>query len=308
MFILVILLIFILLAAGFFFNIALLRHSANSMGTRRKNPSNPWGAYYSRIQNGVDWLYQQKPELVEIRSYDGLRLCGYFLPANNAHTTILLMHGYRSRELYDFSCIYQYYHEHGYNLLIPWQRAHGRSEGHFICFGVKERFDCLKWIEYINNRFGMQQDIIMEGMSMGASTVLMAAGLPLPENVRGVIADCGFTSPYEIMANTMQRWKIPVHPYLDMMTWIIRFFPGIDLHTSTEDALRFCRIPLLLIHGTADRIVPPEMSQRNFNACAGEKELLLVDGAGHGFSYLVNEELCSLALERFLTKNCKQKE
>lgn len=297
----------LIIAAACFFNIALLRRSVNTMGTRKNSEKNIWGSSYAVIQSGVDWFYAQQPEPVEVQSYDRLHLRGYFLPAEGARTTIILMHGYRSRELYDFSCIYRYYHEHGYNLLVPWQRAHGLSEGKLICFGVKERFDCLTWVEYIRKRLGEDQDIILEGMSMGASTVLLAAGFPLPENVRGIIADCGFTSPYEIMSATMKRWGVPVHPYLDLMSCLTKLF-GIDLHTSTEDSLRRCRLPVLLIHGTADKIVPPEMARRNLAACTGECELVLAEGAGHGFSYLVDQEKCDGALEHFLNKYCKQKE
>jgi len=141
---------------------------------------------------------------------------------------------------------------------------------------------------------------------MGATTVLMAAGLELPEQVKGIIADCGFTSPYEVMEATMRRWKLLPHPYLDLMCPVVKLF-GIDLKLNTMDALKKCRIPVLLIHGTADDIVPHEMSVRNYEACAGKKGLVLVEGAGHGCSYMVDKEKCEKALKDFLTENCRQR-
>ncbi len=292
-----------LAAAAAFFHLALIRGGANKMG-RRSPDDKFWGGHYDEISAGVSWFYAQKPEQVEILSHDGLRLCGYFLPAENARATLILMHGYRSAELFDFSCIYEHLHNRGFNLLVPWQRAHGKSEGKLICFGVKERIDCSRWAEYISERLGKKLPIILEGMSMGATTVLMAAGLDLPENVAGIVADCGFTTPYEVIEHTMRRWHIPPHPYLDLMLPAATAF-GIDLKMSTADALRRCRRPVLLIHGDRDDIVPPEMSRRNRDACAGECRLLEVHGAGHAFSYIVATDECNAALDAFFKKILK---
>ena len=289
-----------IISAAVFLKLAMLRSGMNKMGSRSA-VSGAWSRYFDEIQAGVDWLYSMQPERVEIASRDGLRLRGYFLPAEGAEATVILMHGYRSRELFDFSCVYRHWHERGFNILVPWQRAHGLSEGKLICFGVKERFDCLRWAEYIVERLGPDCKIILEGMSMGAATVLMAAGLELPGNVRGIIADCGFTSPYEIMEHTMRRWRIPPHPYLDAMRPLARLL-GVPLGVSTEDALRRSSLPVLLIHGGDDHVVPPEMSRRNLAACGGRGELLEVPGAGHGLSYLVDRAACEAALTAFVQK------
>lgn len=301
-----IVLIAFLASTAVFFYLAMWCDGANTVDSSGEGKKGPWAEYADRIKNGMDWFFSQPLEEVGITSYDGLKLCGYYLPAEGAKTTVILMHGYRSKELFDFSCIYRRYHELGYNLLVPYQRAHGKSQGKLICFGVKERYDCARWAEFISKNYP-EQDIIIEGMSMGATTVLMAAGLKLPEQVKGVIADCGFTRPYDIMEDTMKRWKLPPRPYLDIMSVITRLI-GFNMFMSTEDSLRNCKRPVLLIHGTADKIVPAEMSVKNFKACAGEKELVLVEGAGHGTSYIIDHDRCDEALLRFLNKYCKQRE
>ena len=107
------------------------------------------------------------------------------------------MHGYRAGGLTDFAGLYRFYHEQGYDLLVPFQRSHGPSEGKYICFGVKERYDCRDWAEYAVCRAGKDCNLYLSGISMGCATVLMAAGLPLPSNVRAMIGDCAFTSPKE---------------------------------------------------------------------------------------------------------------
>lgn len=305
--ILIIIAIILLILISFFIVVALLRQNPKVRGIKRSKESSPWSPHRDVIHEGVDWFLAQSLEPVQITSHDGLKLHGLFLPADGAETTIILMHGYRSAELHDFSCAYKTYHELGYNILVPWQRSHADSEGHLIYFGVKERFDCVSWTEYINNRLGMDKDIIIEGMSMGATTVLMASALKLPENVRGIIADCGFTSPFEVMASTMKQLRLPARPYLDLMNIFSKLFLDFDLHTSTEDALKHCRIPVLLIHGEADGLVPCEMSVRNYNACVSPKELITVPNAEHGLSYLIDKPRCDAALNAFLNTNCKQK-
>lgn len=254
------------------------------------------------VRNGVRWLLDRNPEEVEITSFDGLKLCGLFLPAENARCTAILMHGYRSDYLWDFAGAYELLHTNGCNLLVPWQRAHGKSEGHFICMGIKEKRDCADWARYIEKRLGSELPIVLEGMSMGAATVMMATGEPLPENVRGVVADCGFSSVWEELAHVMQRrMRLPVHPILDSVSLLSRIVLGFGFKDcTTDEALRGSTLPLLLIHGEADNFVPAHFSKTNFAASAAEdKTLILVPGAGHGCSYLVDMERCKRAVLAF---------
>ena len=301
-----IIILLLILAIGIFFNMSMWRHGINTLGIGSGGEKSPWARYSHLIDAGMSWFFSKELEEREIVSYDGLKLKACYLPAEGANTTIILMHGYRSKDLFDFSCIYRMYYELGYNLLVPYQRAHGKSQGQLIYFGVKERYDCASWCEYVSQT-APEQDIVIEGMSMGATTVLMAAGLKLPQQVRGVIADCGFNTPYDVMESTMRRWGIPARPYLDLMALVTKLI-GFDMRTSTEDSLKNCRLPVLLIHGTKDKIVPYEMSVRNKNACAGECTLVTVEGAGHGTSYMLEPDRCVDALQSFLKKYCKAKD
>ena len=186
------------------------------------------------------------------------------------------------------------------------QRAHGLSEGKYITFGVKERFDCVRWAEYVHKRIG--GDIFLDGLSMGSTTVLMASGEKLPDSVRGIIADCGFTSPEEIMTKIMTvDLKIPKDPLFAPVAWMIKKRAGFAVNEySTLDAMKKNRLPILFLHGKADKFVPYEMTVRAYEACRSEKELLLVENAGHGISYLVEPERCKAALEKFLRKYSRE--
>ncbi len=260
--------------------------------------------YRGEIRASKQWFLDQKPELVSIRSHDGLTLRARVLEAENPVATVLLMHGYRSQGLSDFSCVFPFYHKHGVNIVVPDQRACGESDGTFITLGVKERYDCRRWLDYINARFGTEMPIIMDGVSMGASTVLMTTALDLPENVRGVIADCGFTSPWEIVCAVLRATKaIPVFPFAWFARPVSRIFAGFGLtQASTVDAMKQCKIPIFFAHGKKDLFVPYEMSVKNYEACVSDKELFTVEDAGHGLCFMMERKAYEEKIIAFLQK------
>jgi fermentation-respiration switch protein FrsA (DUF1100 family) len=192
------------------------------------------------------------------------------------------------------------------NLLLPSHRAHGKSEGKYTTFGVMECRDIQGWIAYHNEQFG-NIPVICSGLSMGGATVKYLAGMELPENVKGFIADCGFTSPKEIIASVFRSVvHIPAWPFMWAATLSAKFFAGFWLGEKHSTAtLANNSRPILLIHGTADRFVPCEMTRRSFAACSGDKELLLVDGATHGVSFLRAREEYVALVDHLLAKCLK---
>lgn len=244
--------------------------------------------YEKELTAGIQWLARQPAEPVALTSYDGLRLTGRYLPCENARGTLLCFHGWRSCPEIDFGCALSFYQSLGLNLLLVDERAHGSSAGHFITFGIRERRDVHSWVAWHEQRFGADAPVLMAGLSMGAATVLMACGTPFPANVRGVIADCGFTSPYDIMAKIAREKHIPLW-FLPLVGLQTRLFAGFGLKEySTLTALKDCRLPLMLIHGEGDAFVPCEMSRAAFAASAAEdKTLLTIPNAGHGQSFLL---------------------
>ena len=258
-----------------------------------------WAPMADKIETALHYLKDHNARDVYIRSADGLKLRARWLPADHAVGSILLFHGYRSCSVADFSAIIPFYHSLGFHLLLADQRSHGKSEGKYITFGIREHDDVLRWIDWHNENVG-NLPVYLGGMSMGAATVLMAAGRKLPENVRGVSADCGFTDPYEIVGRVMKSQNIPAFPLLDIAGFFAKLFAGFGLREySTIEAMKACRIPVLMLHGLADNFVPWEMSQRAYDVCAAEKKLILVEGAGHGTSYLTDLDRCQSELKSF---------
>ena len=260
--------------------------------------------FKEEIKAGKEWYYQQDRREVDIVSYDGTRLHADILEKENAIGTIILMHGYRSIGINDFTLVIPYYRDLGYNIIMPDQRACGKSDGKYVTLGIKERYDCKAWADFAAKEFGEDLPIILDGISMGATTVMMAAGLDLPKNIAGVIADCGFTSPYEVVLSVLKATHIPAIPNVWFAELFARVFAKFSFkEASTIDSMQKCEYPIYFIHGKKDDFVPYEMSERNFAACISKKKgFFSVDEAGHGMCYLSKREELRAELKGFLAE------
>lgn len=290
------------LVSGFYaFSVACVRKKELDWLKKESVEDSPYSEFYDSIVAADKWLHDHHAEDLYIRSADGLMLHGLWVPADFANGTMILVHGYRSNQLADFGFVLDHYHKEGYNLLLPEQRCHGKSEGRYITFGVKESDDVLRWIDYHNIAFG-EYSIVLCGLSMGASTVMYLADEPLPRNVKGIIADCGFTSPKDIISCVYKTvTHIPPGPSIWVTDILARLFAGFHLsQKDTRITLTKNRLPILFIHGLADEYVPYEMSKQSFSACSGHKELLLVEGAGHAVSFLVDKDRYTAAVDKIL--------
>jgi len=296
---------------------------------------------FKEYESCKSW-FESTPHTKEtMKSFDGLKLVAYNIPYTPSETsqikeaigTIILMHGYQSEPIREFIILAKFYNSLGYNIFMPYQRTHGESEGKFITFGVKERFDLRDWMGKVNEIYGKTKPLFVEGISMGCATTVMALGCPdLPDNLKGVIADCGFTTPREII------WKVLKYdrnaPTASLIMKIGNFFTktlaGFDMDDySTIEAIefnkkRFEQIPILFIHGTKDDFVPIEMTEENFTRCIGEfseikggdlGNILLnqnpqsykykyvrIEDSPHAISNLIDKDKYRLEVSKFLNK------
>lgn len=244
-------------------------------------------------------------ETVQITSHDNLKLVGHIYPAQNPKRILICMHGWRSSWDHDYAVISTFLHDDlNSTLIIPEQRGQGESEGDFIGFGIFERHDCLEWVNYAKERYGEDLPIYLIGISMGATTVLMTTGSDLPTCVKGVIADCGFTSPGAVMSHVVKNnLKINEKLTYPLVNKRINKVAHFDIDEySAPKALENCKVPVLFIHGSSDTFVPVQMTFENYEACAAPKDLLIVPGAGHGMSYVKDTAAYEKAVRYFFKK------
>ena len=249
----------------------------------------------------IDALLSVPCEEVSILSRDGLRLHARYYPGKEGAGVALCFHGYRATARRDFSGGARYLIGRGFHVLLADERAQGRSEGHTMTMGVMERDDCLDWADWAAERFGADTPITLYGISMGAAAVLMATGLPLPENVRCAVADCPFSSPREIICSVCRSMRLPAGLLWPFVALGARLFGRFDPNAVTAaDAVKNARIPILILHGEDDRYVPCEMSAAIAEANPGLVERHTFPHAGHGISFLTDPERYRALLTAFL--------
>lgn len=265
----------------------------------------PKDQQYDPYREEMRRLYRQlseRPcEFVSITSQDGLKLSGRYYHVKDGAPLDIGFHGYRSHPFTDFSGGTELSFRMGHNVLLIDERAHGRSEGKTITFGIQERLDLLEWVNYAVDRFGEDVKILLYGVSMGGATVLMAADLPMPTNVRGIIADCPYSKALDVIVHVGEKRSFP--------NWLIRplailgakIYGGFDLlETDAEQAVKNSKIPILILHGEDDRYVPCGMSEAPALANPEMVQRFTFPGAAHGISYLVDKPRYQRLAEAFI--------
>ena len=246
-------------------------------------------------------------EDVSITSRDGLTLRGYYYEYSKDAPVEILFHGYRGNAERDLCGAVHRCFNLGRSALIVDHRASGRSDGHVITFGIKERLDALLWVDFAIKKFGGDVKLIITGISMGAATVMMTLGENLPKNVISALADCGYTSPEEIIKKVLRDLHLPAWLFYPFIKLGARVFGGFDLEeASAIEGVKKCKIPIIFIHGSADGFVPCDMSRKLYELCrAPKKKLVTVEGVDHGLAFPADREGYYRALREF-EEECRE--
>ena len=264
----------------------------------------PKGEIYEPYRESmVKWMKEVRAmphEDFYITSHDGLKLHGRYYEYAPGAPIELMVHGYRGTGDRDLCGGVQRCFKLGRSALVIDQRTTGESEGKVITFGIREHLDCRAWAAFMADHFGPDAKIILTGISMGASTVIMAAGAPLPPQVKGVLADCGFSAAKDIICKVIRQLKLPaklLYPFVRLGAMV---FGGFDPERySAREAAKTATVPIIFFHGETDDFVPYEMSKENFDACTSRKMLVTTPDAGHGLCYPVDPKLYMDSLTEF---------
>ncbi len=277
--------------------------------SRRKKTKEEYPVPHGRIyephrEQMIAWIKEIRsmPHTdISITSFDGLTLRGKYYEYKKGAPIEILFHGYRGTSERDLCGGVHRCFALGHNALMVDHRASGNSDGRVITFGAKEYRDCLFWIDEVIRSVDPQAKIILTGISMGAATVMIAAGKELPENVVGILADCGYTSTEDIVKKVMKDMKLPPKLLYPFARLGARLFGGFDPdEDSPIKSMKSCRLPIIFFHGNADDYVPCSMSERNFAACSSDnKRLVITEGAGHGLCFPTDTQTYLLELKNF---------
>ena len=237
------------------------------------------------FEEAQKWFDEQQPEILNEKTNDGLEVEAQFIKQQEpSHKGVLLVHGFRNTGE-DMGKLAKFYYDQGFDVLLPDARGHGESEGDYNGFGWHDRLDTKMWAEFLTT-YGEDQ-IILHGDSMGAATVLMASGEELPSEVKGIIADSSYSSVKEELAHQLKHiYNLPAFPLISVTSLITNVKAGYTFgEASVVDQVEKNTLPLFLIHGDADDLVPTIMSEQIYDAASSEKELWIVPNAGHTDSY-----------------------
>ncbi len=273
----------------------------------RDSPSSfsPSGTSPFRIaaREGNIWWNSQDLMRFSVASEDGLRLVGNLLEAKKPTNKLaFVVHGHKcvSGEM---GFISRMYHDMGYNVFAPDHRAHGKSEGKYLGMGFFEKRDMIIWLKMLCGMFPKCQ-IVMHGISMGASAVVMTSAEPdLPSNVKCAVEDCGFCDARTSFVYHMER-HMPFLPFKNRIISVADRMCSLEANYRFDDASAInaipeSRVPMLFVHGTTDDVVPFWMHKMLYNAHPGDKESLVVEGGRHGICYFKDPACYSGAVDKF---------
>ena len=267
----------------------------------------PGEEYKPFYDDMIEWTKRARAlphKKVEIQTFDGLTLRGRYYEHSPGAPIEIMMHGYHGNLERDLSGGIFRALDIGHSVLLFDHRGSGLSDGNVITFGINESRDCRRWIDYVLTNINPDAKIILSGVSMGAATAMITSGREdLPENIVGIIADCGYTSAEDIIKLVIKDMKLPPDIFYPFVKLGAKLFGRFDIdETSPIEALKNSTVPVIFIHGESDDFVPCEMSLRNYEACATRKELVTIPGAGHGVCYVVDKEKYLTALRDFFDK------
>ena len=278
-----------------------MKRNRVKMERTMKMAGTDWNQYKDFMKERKSYMMAQPHEDVWITSEDGLKLHGTWFPREDETKVVICFHGYTSQGMNDYIGLSGYYLKRGYSMLLVDERAHGQSEGEYIGFGCLDRKDALGWIGWVLKECGESVQILLHGTSMGGSTVLMASGLELPPQVKGIVSDCAFTSPKYVFTHVLHTmYHLPAFPMIQIADRVNKEKAGYGLdECNAAREVQKATVPILFIHGEEDTFVPCRMCKEIYENCASPKQILTIPGAAHAESYYKDTAAYEQALDTF---------
>lgn len=264
-------------------------------------PTDSWYDTICTVHNSLKEIQELPHDTLEIYSHDNLKLKGIYYPAKkNCKVTVICIHGYTSHAEREWAYPGLFYLSLGYNVLIPYQRAHGLSEGKFISFGALEYKDMLQWVEKIN-KMNPEDSIIIHGLSMGGGIALDLADKAM-KNVKGIIADAPSLSIRNFFESIVHGvFKTDAKK---IVQYVEERFKK-EFHADVEEFERVqtvanSKYPILLAAGSKENREElfEEIKKRN----PKNTEIIILPGCDHGNGMYKQTDLYQEVIKNFINK------
>ncbi|MBO5935100.1 MAG: alpha/beta hydrolase [Clostridia bacterium] len=263
--------------------------------------------YYGKPEDQVDgdaWFVAMHPEETVLVNSSGKTMrCNIFMQDDPTDKWMIVLHGYTSCPR-GMASRAHYFYKKGYNILMPTLISFGTDESKYCTMGYHDRYYVIDWMKYIIN-INPDAKIAILGESMGSATTMLVTGEEnLPENLKCVVADCGFTSCWEeYVIQAKEMFNMPAFPVMHAANVVSKLRGNFDFKKCAPiNAVSKSKTPTLFIHGEKDTFVPYWMMNKLFDACTAEKEKCSIPDAYHANSHDVHPEIYFPAIEKFLER------
>ena len=263
--------------------------------------------FYGKPEDQTDadaWFVAMHPEDTVIVNSKGKKMyANIFLQNEYTDKWAIVVHGYTScpRAMADQA---HHFYKNGFNVLMPHLVSFCSDEEKYASMGYHDKDYVKDWIIYIVHN-DLNARIAVLGVSMGSATTMMLTGeSDLPSNVKCAIADCGYTSWWEEMGHEMKNtYKAPIFPFMYAANTVSKLRGNFDFKKSAPvKAVANSKTPTLFIHGENDKLVPPYMLDKVFDACTADKQKLPIPDAFHADSNEIHPEIYYPAVFSFVDK------
>ena len=259
-----------------------------------------WYDTISTVHKSLEKIKENKHEILEIISHDNLKLKGVYYP-NNSNITVICSHGYTSHAEREWAFPGLFYLSLGYNVLIPYHRAHGISEGKYISFGALEHLDMIEWTNKIN-QINPNGKIIFHGLSMGGGVVLDLANKDM-NNVKCLIADAPSWSIEEFLRGVSRRiFKLNADKIADYAIERFKKEFGYDVKDFVSTNLvKNSKYPILLSAGSNEHLEELFENLKRINP--KDTDVIILSGCNHGNGMYKQTEIYQNKIKEFINKH-----
>lgn len=284
--------------AKFIFHILMKRHDIQK-AYKMVEPEDSWYDTITKVHNSLAEIQKLPHEDWLLTSHDGLSLKAVYYPGTT-DKTVIWVHGYTSHAERESAFPGLFYHSMGYNVLVPYLRAHGPSGGKYISFGPMEALDLEQWISRVNSRHP-DGSIMLHGLSMGGGIALDLSTMEL-KNLKCVLADAPSYSIPEFFAGvTRANFKKNPEKLIECLHQRFHKVFGVDASDyERRETIRGCKYPLMLTAGSMENMdeLLALLKERNPQPTT----VLILPGCNHGNGMYKQTQLYQNAIREFTQK------